>query len=149
MHSRAATRGGGRRRGDVFCKYVNVYAVADVGSHLVRLLGLRRFAVMSTRVLGKSGVPGHLTGAIEASTFDEPLALAYAHGILHVGCYGGEAHGTVSAITPTGFAVRTLNALSKAYDAIGYVPSSATLEQLKEVVQQRAQQEQRGGAAEA
>ena len=36
---------------------------------------------------------------------------------------------TVSTITPTGFAVRVLAALSKGYDAIGYVPPGATPEQ--------------------
>ena len=103
-------------------------AVADLGKHQVRLLGLRGLSVVSTRVLG-TGVPGHVSGAINSASFYEPLALVYADKILYVGCYGGEHHGTVSAVTPTAFAVRTLGALSKAYNAIGYVPSSATAEQ--------------------
>ena len=82
----------------------------------MRLLGLRGLSVVSTRVLG-TGVPGHVSGAINSASFYEPLALVYADKILYVGCYGGEHHGTVSAVTPTAFAVRTLGALSKAYNA--------------------------------
>ena len=106
----------------------SLLAVADLGDHRVRLLSLNGLAVVSLRELG-TGVPAHLNGAIACSSFNEPLALAYAHGVLHVGCYGGESHGAVSTVTPTGFAVCALGALSKAYDAIGYVPSSATAEQ--------------------
>ena len=106
-------------------------AVADTGEHRVRLLRLRGFNVISSQVLG-TGVPGHVSGAVGpgwSATFDEPLALAYANGVLHVGCYGGEQNGIVSAVTPTAFAVRVLGVLSKAYYAIGYVPSGATAEQ--------------------
>ena len=103
-------------------------AIADLGTHLVRLLGLRGFTIVSTRVLG-TGMPGLVNGAIALATFNEPLALAYANQILHVGCYGGAKHGTVSSVTPTAFAVRVLSALSNAYDAIGYVPPSASPEQ--------------------
>lgn len=103
-------------------------AVADLGKHHVRLLGLRGLAVVSSRVLG-TGVPGHVNGAIDSASFNEPLALAFDNGILHVACYGGQQHGTVSTVTPTAFAVRTLSALSKAYDAIGFVTSNATAEQ--------------------
>ena len=56
-------------------------AVADLGKHQVRLLGLRGLSVVSTRVLG-TGVPGHVSGAINSASFYEPLALVYADKIL-------------------------------------------------------------------
>jgi len=105
-----------------------VLAVADLGAHCVRLLSLRGFNIVSTRTLG-TGVPAHVSGAIGAASFNEPLALAYAHGALHVGCYGGALHGSVSVVAPTAWAVRILHGLSTAYDAIGYVPPGATVEQ--------------------
>ena len=43
-------------------------AVADLGKHQVRLLGLRGLSVVSTRVLG-TGVPGHVSGAINSASF--------------------------------------------------------------------------------
>ena len=70
-----------------------LWAALDARHRTVTSLDLTSGAA----VLG-TGVPGHVNGAIVASTFNEPLALAYANGILLVGCYGGEAHGTVSTI---------------------------------------------------
>ena len=102
-------------------------AVADAAAHQVRVMHLRGFARAGEQVFG-TGAPGRMPGAIASATFNEPIGLAYSHGVLRVACYGGEHHGAVSAVTPTGFAVRVFEALETAYRAIGYVPPNATLE---------------------
>ena len=104
-------------------------AVADTSNHTVTLLVLRGLAVQSSQIFGRPGVAGHVDGAGHSIVFNEPLALSYSCGVLHIGCYGGELHGVVSALTPVEFAVETLRLIKGAYEAIGFVHSKATAAQ--------------------
>ena len=95
-------------------------AVADYGSHTILLYRLSGLAATPLAQWG-TGVAANLDGPIAAAAFDEPCCLAFSCGTLLIGCYGGEAHGTISVVTPTAFAARLLESIEAIYKAIGFV----------------------------
>eukprot|EP00966_Prymnesium_polylepis_P321172 7377481-Prymnesium_polylepis.1 len=56
-----------------------------------------------------------------SAALNEPIGIAFGCGVLYVGCYGGQDHGTICAISPMAFAIEVCTQIEAIYDAIGFV----------------------------